>query len=87
MKPPEATPKTVRKEVMLPCWDILPKQRPTFQDIVIKLKAKLSKKYRATETLIVQSLLVQLTVAVDMTGCVHACNKYIAIASTVISSI
>ena len=38
MKPPKRTPKAVCKDVMLSCWDILPKQRPTFQDVVIKLR-------------------------------------------------
>ena len=43
MDPPEVTPKAVCKEVMLPCWDILPKQRPTFQDIVVELRGILAK--------------------------------------------
>ena len=44
---PEGTPKAVHKEIMAVCWDILPKQRPTFQDIVFKLRditGKLPKK-------------------------------------------
>ena len=44
--PPEGTPKAVQ-EIMVVCWDILPKQRPTFQDIVFKLRdilVKLPKK-------------------------------------------
>ena len=38
LTPPEGTPKAVHKEIMVVCWDMFPKQRLTFQDIVIKLR-------------------------------------------------
>ena len=47
LTPPEGTPKAVRKEIMVVCLDMFPKQRLTFQDIVIKLRdiiGKLPKK-------------------------------------------
>lgn len=37
MRPPKGTPKALW-EKMLACWDFLPKQRPTFQDLVFELR-------------------------------------------------
>ena len=43
MSPPEGTPKAVYNDIMMTCWDILPKQRPTFQEIIIKLRGILAR--------------------------------------------
>ncbi|XP_065904439.1 cytoplasmic tyrosine-protein kinase BMX-like isoform X2 [Dysidea avara] len=43
MKAPELIPKVLYDEVMCQCWYHLPKQRPTFTDIVTKINSNLKK--------------------------------------------
>ena len=43
MDPPEGTPKEVYDDAMWPCWYYEPEERPTFSELVTKLKGIISK--------------------------------------------
>ena len=46
LKAPQDTPKEVYSEIMWKCWYRLPKERPTFSDVVTKLSAVLAELQR-----------------------------------------